>query len=137
MVLLSDAGWSPPKIAAHLGCYPQTVRNTLHAYRDRQAAALFPRKTGPAPDADRRGRVQTALRYLLAQSRTWSSAQLAEALRPRGIALSGRQVRRYLKELRAGYRRTATTVRHKQDPAKVAWAKVVLRNLKKRRGRIG
>ena len=137
MVLLSDAGWSPPRIARHLGRYPQTVRNALHAYQQRQTAALFPRKTGPAPDADRRGRVQAALRDLLAQPRTWSSGQLAEALRPGGITLSGRQVRRYLQGLGAGYRRTVTSVRHKQDPAKVERAKGVLGNLKKRRGRTG
>ena len=137
MVLLSDAGWSPPRIAQHLGCYPQTVRNTLHAYAARKAAALFPRKTGPAPDVARRDRVHAALRDLLIEPRTWSAGQLAEALRPRGIVLSGRQVRRYLQGLGAGYRRTATTVRHKQDPAKVERAKAVLGSLKKRRGRTG
>ena len=95
-------------------------------YIARQAAALFPRKTGPAPGADRRDRVRAARRVLLAQTRTWSSAQLAEALRPRGIARSGRQVRRYLRGLGAGYRRTVTSVQHKQNPARVARAKVVL-----------
>ena len=66
--------------------------------------------------------------------RTWTSRQLAEALRP-DIALSPRQVLRYLALLGARYRRTASTVRHKQDPAKVARAKRVLGGLKKKRGR--
>ena len=53
------------------------------------------------------------------ESESWTGAQLAEALRADGIDLSGRQVRRYLRLLKAGYRRTASTLEHKQDPAKV------------------
>src|SRR5262245_19673556 len=137
MVLLSDAGWSPPRIAAHLGRYPQTVRNLLHAFRASGAAALHPGQPGPAPDAARRGRVTGLLTELLGQDRTWTSAQLAEALRPHGVTLGGRQVRRYLRPLRAGYRRTASTLRHKQDPAKVARAKGVLAGVKKKLRRAG
>jgi hypothetical protein len=49
------------------------------------------------------------------------------------IALSPRQVLRYLASLRARYPRTAPTVRHKQEPAKVERAKQVLGRLKKKR----
>jgi putative transposase len=137
MVLLSEAGWSPPRIAAHLRRYPQTVRNFLHDFRRRGTPALYPDRPGPAPDDARRGRVAGLLRELLAQGRTWTSAQLAEALRPHGIALGGRQVRRYLGLLGAGYRRTASTLAHKQDPAKVERAKAVLGGVKKKPGRAG
>lgn len=130
MVLLSEAGWSPPRIAQHLDCYPQTVRNLLHAFRQRGRAALWPQPTGPAPDVTRSDRILGLLRDLLGQDRTWTSAQLAEALRPHEVALSGRQVRRYLHRLKAGYRRTASSLAHKQDPAKVERAKQVLSNLK-------
>ena len=82
MVLLSAAGWSPPRIAAHLGCYPQTVRKLLHDFTRRGQPALYPGKTGPAPDTDRRDRITGLLRDLLGQDRTWTSAQLAEALAP-------------------------------------------------------
>jgi putative transposase len=133
MVLLAAAGWSPPRIADHLGYYPQTVRKALHGFRERGPAALYPGKSGPAPDAARRDRVTGLLRDLLGQDRTWTSAQLAEALAGHGIALGGRQVRRYLRLLRAGYRRTADTVGHKQDPPKVERAKGVLGGLKKKR----
>jgi putative transposase len=133
MVRLSAAGWSPPRIATHLGRYPQTVRNLLHDFRRRGLPALDPGKTGPAPDAARRARVAGLLRELLGQDRTWTSAQLAEALTPHGVCLGGRQVRRYLRLLRAGYRRTADTTRHKQDPPKVARATRVLGGLKKKR----
>jgi putative transposase len=133
MVLLSDAGWSPPRIAGHLGCYPQTVRAALHGFTARGVPALYPGKTGPAPDAARRDRVTGRLRGLLGQDRTWTAGQLADALRPAGIALGGRQVRRYLAVLKAGYRRTASTLEHKQDRAKVARAEAVLDGVKKKR----
>jgi len=137
MVLLSAAGWSPPRIAAHLGRYPQTVRNLLHDFRGRGTAALYPARPGPAPDSARRDRITALLAEQLGQDRTWTSAQLAEALRPHGIDLGGRQVRRYLRPLRAGYRRTASSLRHKQDPAKVERAKGVLAGVKKKLRRAG
>ena len=34
MVTLSDAGWSPPRIATHLGYHPQTVRDRLQMHDD-------------------------------------------------------------------------------------------------------
>jgi len=134
MVLLSDAGWSPPRIARHLGCHPHTARAALKGFRDHGLAALQPQSPGPPPDRQRRQAVTARLTELLGQRRTWTSRQLAEALRP-DIALSPRQVLRYLALLGARYRRTASTVRHKQGPAKVARAKRVLGGLKKKRGR--
>jgi putative transposase len=130
MVTLSDAGWPAPRIAAHLGCHPQTVRDALRAFAARGTAALYPFRSGPAPDAERRDRVAGALRALLAEERTWTSRQLSEALAARGVALGPRQVRRHLKRLGAGYRRTASTLKHKQDPAKAERAGRVLANLK-------
>jgi len=135
MVFLSEAGWSPPRIADHLGYYPQTVRNLLHDFQQRGQPALYPGRPGPSPDAARRDQILGLLRDLLGQDRTWTSAQLAEALGPHGIALGGRQVRRYLGRLRAGYCRTASTLQHKQDPAKAERARAVLGGLKKKRGR--
>lgn len=137
MLFLSDAGWSPPRIATHLGYDPQTVRKVLHGWRQHGRAALFPATPGPEPDTARRDRILGQLTDLLSQERTWTSAQLAEALRPHGFTLGGRQVRRYLRQLQAGYRRTASTLQHKQDPAKVERAKAVLGNLKKKRKRAG
>ena len=68
---------------------------------------------------------------LLGQDLTWTSRQLAEALRPAGVSVSPRQVRRYLGHIRAGYRRTAQTVGHKQDPQKAERAERVLVSVKK------
>jgi transposase len=134
MVLLSDAGWSPPRIARHLGCHPHTARAALKGYRERGLAALQPQPPGPPPDHQRRQAVTARLTELLGQRRTWTSRQLAEALRP-DLVLSPRQVLRYLALLGARYRRTASTVRHKQDPARAARARRVLGGLKKKRGR--
>ncbi|HEY1418847.1 MAG TPA: helix-turn-helix domain-containing protein, partial [Myxococcaceae bacterium] len=94
MVTLSDAGWSAPRIAGHLGYHPQTVRNALRSFAARGTAALRPFRSGPAPDAERLDSVAGALRELLGQRRTWTSRQLSEALDGRDIVLGPRQVRR-------------------------------------------
>lgn len=131
MVFLSDAGWSAPQIAQHLSNHPHTVRSVLKNFRDRGNLAFYPDKPGPQPDHDRRAMITTKLTELLGQERTWTSQQLAEALGP-DIRIGRRQTRRYLSLLKAGYRRTAQTVGHKQDPKKLERAKVVLSNLKKK-----
>jgi putative transposase len=130
MVALSDAGWSPPRIAAHLGYHPQTVRDRLRDFLGRGTDALFRRRPGPAPDTGRRDAVTRALVELLGEGRTWTSRQLSQALADRGLAIGPRQTRRYLKRLEAGYRRTTNTLKHKQDPAKAARAGRVLDNLR-------
>src|SRR5258705_5335193 len=70
MLTLSDAGWSPPRIAEHLGCCGQTVRDSLRAFLARGLDALYPRRTGPAPDTGRRERVAEELRRALAADPT-------------------------------------------------------------------
>lgn len=129
MLALADAGWSAPRIAAHLGHCGQTVRDLLKDFPARGIDALHPRRSGPPPDADRRRLVADELRRLLAEDRTWTSRQLSAALAARGIALGPRQVRRHLEWLKAGYRRTASTLKHKQDPAEAERAGKVLANL--------
>ena len=129
MVLSAAAGWSAPRIATHLGYCGHTVRGILRDFNARGVPALYPKKTGPAPDAARRGQVTGHLSRLLGEDRTWTAGQLADALRPHDIRLGPRQVRRYLRLLKAGYRRTASTLEHKQDPAKVARAERVLGGL--------
>lgn len=133
MVLLSDAGWSAPRIAAHLGCCAATVRAVLKRFRAEGASGLRRRRPGPPKDEARRRRVTAALDRLLGQDRAWTAAQLAAALREEGIALSARQTRKYLAGMGARWRRVQRTVRHKQNPAAVARAGRVLASLKKRR----
>src|SRR5262245_59490062 len=86
MELLSDAGWSAPRIAAHLGCHPHTARKVLRLFAQQGVAGFGRRPPGPPPDQARRDRVTGLLTDLLGQERTWTSAQLAEALEARGVA---------------------------------------------------
>ncbi len=130
MVLLSDAGRTVPAIAEYLRCHPQTVRRLFARFGQEGVAAIRQNRPGPEPDRARREQVEAALRSELAQVRTWSSRDLASALRQYGIVLSARQVRRYLRGLGARYRRTARTLAHKQDPERVAAAQVDLERLK-------
>jgi putative transposase len=131
MVPPSDAGWSPPRIAAHLGYHPPTVRDRLRDCLGRGTDALSRRRPGPAPDAGRRGEVTRALTEPLGEGRTWTGRQPSEALAGRGIALGPRQTRRYLKRLKAGYRRTTSALRHEPGPAKAGRAGRVLDNLRR------
>jgi transposase len=132
MVLLSAEGWSPPRIARHLGCHPATVRQVLRRFGEAGPAGLRRARPGPPPDAARRAQVTAALEALLARDRTWTSAQLAAELGEFRIALSARQTRKYLKAMGARWRRTARTLRHKQDPALAERATGQLDRLNKR-----
>lgn len=137
MVLLSDAGWSAPRIAEHLRCHPHTSRAAIKGFAARGMAAFYPDTPGPDPDHARRAKVTGKLSELLGQDRTWTGRQLAETLRAEGVPIGHRQTRRYLGLLKAGYRRTAQTVGHKQDPKKVERAKTILAGLKKKLRRAG
>jgi putative transposase len=133
MVLLSAEGRSPPQIGRHLRCHPATVRQVLKRFTSDGPATLRWRQPGPPKDLTRCQQVCAALDRLLGQERTWTAAQLAGALQADGIALSTRQTRKYLRLMGARWRRTVATLKHKQDPLRVAQAGRVLANLKKRR----
>ncbi len=131
IVLLADAGWSAPAIAAHLCCNPVTVRRLLKRFPSTGVAGLRRRRPGPPPDTGRRSQVDGALHALLDQDRTWTAGQLAAALAEQGLTLSTRQTRKYLGRL-AAWRRTVRTLRHKQDPVRAAQATATLASLKKK-----
>jgi transposase len=131
MVLLSAEGWSPPKIAGHLGYCSATVRTVLVNFPPTGLDGLRRKRPGPPKDLVRRAQVTAVLDRLLEQDRTWTAAQLAEALATEGIELSPRQTRKYLKWMDARWRRTVTTLKHKQEPARVEQAARTLATLKK------
>ena len=131
MALLSAEGWSPPPIARHLGCHPATVRQVLKRFAADGASSVQRRRPGPPKDAARCQQLTAALDRLLGQERTWTAAQLAAALRSAGISLSTRQTRKYLKLLGARWRRTVATLKHKQNPERVARAERVRATLKR------
>jgi putative transposase len=130
MVIPSDTGWSAPRIAKHLGYCGQTVRDLLRAFLARGLDALYPFRSGPAPGIARRDRPAGELTRLLTEERTRTSRQVSHALAERGIVLGPRQVRRHLKRIEAGYRRTAQTLKHKQDPITAERAGRALADLK-------
>jgi len=137
MVLLSAEGWRPPAMAHHLDYHPATVRHALKAYLAQGLAGLWHQRPGPPPDTVRREQITQALDRLLDQPRTWTAAQLAQALHAEGIRLSTRQTRRYLQGMGAKWRRTVRSLRHQQDAAKVERAKAQLAMLGKGRPRGG
>jgi putative transposase len=132
MLFLSEEGWSPPRIAAHLGYHPKTVRLVLGGFTEDGTRSLRRRPPGPAPNPERKERITRTLDSLLGQERTWTAAQLAEALGASGFPLSTRQTRKYLRAMGARWRRTVRTLSHKQDEQKVRRARAQLSALKKR-----
>jgi transposase len=133
MILLSATGWSPPRIASHRRCHPETVRRLRKRVQPDGSAAVRQRRSGPPPDTARRQQVELALDSLLQQDRTWTARQLGAALAEQGLSLSTRQTRRYLPGMRARWRRTARPLKHKQDPVRAARAAHTLAAFKKKR----
>lgn len=125
MLALSASGWTVAQIATHLGCSLETVRRLFRRFPSEGWRAVRHEAPGPAPDVERRHQVEAALEALLQQERAWTAGQLAEALAQQEINLSTRQVRRYLAGI-ALWRRTKRTLRHKQNPERVARAKGTL-----------
>jgi transposase len=133
MLLLSASGWTVPEIASHFHSCRATVRRLIHRFSPQDLATLRRQSPGPSPDLARRQYVTRTLECLLAQERTWTAAQLAQALPESGINMSTRQVRRYLHDVGASWRRTKRSLRHKQDLERVAQAKEELAGLKRGR----
>ncbi len=131
MLMLADAGWSPPRIGNHLRRCAASVRTLLKRFAAEGPACVRCQPPGPPPNTARREQITTALEALLAEERTWTAPQLREALAEPEIHLSVRQLRKYLQPL-ASWRRTGRSLQHKQDPAKVATATQQLAMLEKK-----
>jgi transposase len=125
MVALSAAGWTVGKIATHLGYSVEMVCRLFRRFPTKGWQAIRPEAPVPAPDVERRRKVETALEALLRQKRAWTAGPLAEALAKREIKLGARQVRRYLGRI-ALWQRTKRTLSHKQDLERVERAKETL-----------
>jgi hypothetical protein len=131
MLVLAGAGWSPPRIGEHLRRCAASVRTLLKRFPAEGPDCVRCQPPGPQPNATRREQLTAALETLLAEERTWTAPQLRAALAAQDIQLSVRQLRKYLQPL-ASWRRTVRSLRHKQDPAKVATAKHQLAVLEKK-----
>jgi transposase len=131
ILLLAGEGWSAPRIGAHLHRCADSVRSLLKRFPSEGPACVRCQPPGPPPNTARRDRITAAVDALLAEERTWTAPQLREALAQQDIHLSVRQLRKYLQRM-ANWRRTVRSLRHKQDPGKVATAERQLAVLEKR-----
>ena len=78
MVRLSDAGWTVPKIAAHLSIHEQRVRHYIKAFLAHGFDAL-PDRPHPGQHSALTPVMEEAIRKELRQhERTWTAAQLAD-----------------------------------------------------------
>jgi len=127
MVRLSDAGWSVPRIARHLGQHEQTVRAWIKAFLDGGFPAL-PNKPRGGKQSALTAALLAAVRAEVAKgTRTWTAAQLADwVAEHHGVRLSADRVRVHLRRAKISWQRTSRTLKHKQDPDEVAERQAVL-----------
>lgn len=124
MILLSDQGLSPPKIAQRVLFSSRTVLRYIERYEAEELSGLLPR---PRPGRPRRVTpeyeallievVEKEPRSLGLPFSNWTTANLSEYLVQRtGIKIKARQVENYLKAHGFRLRRPVLSVKHKQDP---------------------
>ena len=127
MVRLSDAGWSVPRIARHLGQHEQTVRTWIKAFLDGAFEALPNKPRGGKESALTAPMLESVRAEVATGTRTWTAAQLADwVAEHHGVRLSADRLRIHLRRARISWQRTSRTLRHKQDPDEVAEREAVL-----------
>ena len=133
MVRLSDAGWSVPTIARHLGQHEQTVRAWIKAFLDGGFDAL-PNKPRGGKQSALTVSILDAVRAELAKGgRTWTASQLADwVAEHHGVRLSTDRLRVHLRRAQISWQRTSRTLKHKQDPVEVAERQAALAELAKK-----
>lgn len=133
MVRLSDAGWSVPKIARHLGQHEQTVRAWIKAFLQGGFDAL-PNKPRGGDASDVTPAMLEAARAEIAKgTRTWSASEVADWIAlHHGVRISPGRMRVHLKRVKLSYQRTSRSLRHKQNPEDVAARKEQLEELEKK-----
>jgi transposase len=133
MVRLSDAGWSVPRIARHLGQHEQTVRAWIKVFLTGGFDALPNKPRGGKQSALTAAMLEAVRAEVATGERTWTAAQLADWIAAHhGVRLSADRLRRHLHRARISWQRTSRTLRHKQDPAEVAERRAVLDDLEKK-----
>jgi len=127
MVRLSDAGWSVPRIARHLGQHEQTVRAWIKAFLEGGFDALPNKPRGGKQSALTAPLLEGVRAEVATGTRTWTAAQLADWVADRhGVRLSADRVRLHLRRAGISWQRTSRTLKHKQDPIEVAERAAVL-----------
>lgn len=124
MILLSNEGLSPPKIAHRVRFSRYTVVRFIQRYKREGIAGLHDK---PRPGRPRRvtdeyltqlsEAIEHEPRDLGLPFSNWTTANLATYLAERtGIVVGARRVEHYLKAKGYRLRRPVRTVKHKQDP---------------------
>ncbi len=133
MVRLSDAGWSVPRIARHLGQHEQTVRSWIKAFLAGGFDALANKPRGGKTSA-LSAPMRESVRAEVAQgTRTWTAAQLADGVAAHhGVRLRADRLRIHLRRAKISWQRTSRTLRHKQDPREVTARHAELADLEKK-----
>jgi transposase len=127
MVRLSDADWSVPRIARHLGPHEQTVRTWIKAFRDGGFEALPNKPRGGKESALTAPMLEGVRAEVARGTRTWTAAQLADwVAEHQGVRLSADRLRIHLRRAKISWQRTSRTLKHKQDPDEVAERAAVL-----------
>ena len=98
MVRLSDAGWSVPRIARHLGQHEQTVRAWIKAFLAGGFDALPNKPRGGKVSALTAPMLESVRAEVARGERTWTAAQLADwVAEHHGVRLSADRVRIHLR----------------------------------------
>jgi transposase len=124
MILLSNEGLSPPKIAKRVRFSRYTVTRWIRRYEAEGIAGLFTRPRSGRPrrvtleyEAKLLEAVEQEPRALGLPFSNWTTANLADHMaRQTRIVITPRQVENYLKAHNWRLRRPVRTVKHKQDP---------------------
>jgi transposase len=133
MVRLSDAGWSVPKIAQHLGQHEQTVRAWIKAFIAGGFDALPNKPRGGDTSEVTPAMLQAARAEIAKGTRTWSASEVADWIAEHhGVRISPGRMRVHLKSANLSYQRTSRSLKHKQKPDDLAKRKDQLRELEKR-----
>jgi putative transposase len=121
MVRLSAAGFSIPKIAAHLQISEKRVRHYIKIFLTHGFDALPDRPHLGQQSALTPAMEEAIRQEMRRQARTWTAAQVADWIaRQFGVRLTPDYLARRLKRARIAYKRTGRTLHHKQDPEEVA-----------------
>src|SRR3989337_440466 len=77
MIRLSDAGWSVPTIARHLGLHEQTVRSWIKTFLTEGFDALVNKPRGGGHSALTSTMIESVREEVARGKRTWSAGPLA------------------------------------------------------------
>jgi transposase len=135
MVRLSDAGFTIPRIAAHLQISEKRVRHYIKTFLTHGFDALPDRPHLGQQSALTPAMEEAIREEMRRQARTWTAAQVADwVAKQLGVRLTPDYLARRLKRARIAYKRTGRTLHHKQDPEEVAKTKAA-RDDQEKRGR--